>query len=224
MVEANKITIGNIETAMVTWLSIKNDKRSEDQARYKQEADELAELGEPLKVCPPLPVARYIEGYGGQLDSEEAMSMVLSMAPAIWVTYDGETTVLKGQSLIRQISMVVMVLTTSYNTGEIRLGSHQTPGLYQLIEAVMEDLANQSCGLDITPLQLNSVTPLWRGGSEGGGFSLATLRFTTEIYTTAEHQPDVICEEPQLVVNWKLTGISDFVTIEKPWADNKSSQ
>ncbi|MDR1656133.1 MAG: DUF1834 family protein [Deltaproteobacteria bacterium] len=194
-----EVTISALEQAIVTRLSVCDGKRIEAQQG---------------------PGVRYIEGYGGQLDTEEALAQALQKAPAIWVTYDGETSHLSGQNLIRQINMSILVLVTSYSQDELRLGGPQVPGLYPLIETVRKDLVNNTCGLDISPLQLSSITPLWRGGPEGGGFSLAVLRFSTEVYSEAEPQPDIICDEPLLVTEWKLVPLGELGKIQniyKPW-------
>jgi phage gp37-like protein len=207
--EITKATIAKIEQHMVTRLSVQNDKRRETNQNQSEEPS-------------PLPVVRSVEGYGGQFDSEESIAQAMQKAPAMWVTYEGETSILKGETLVRQINMAVFVMVTSYDDEELRLGSKAGVGLYQLIEIAREDLTNQTCGLDMSPLQLNSVTPLWRGGPEGSGFSLAVLRFATEVYSEAPADPTVLCDEPLYVADWKV-GVLEANNVFKPWERETSS-
>jgi len=177
-------TIIDIEQAMVSRLAKLND-------------EDL--LG--LKI-------RYIQGYGGQFESPEEIAEAASLAPALYIAYDGETGEMSADNYISRISMTVFVLAESFNPDELRLGGVGVPGLYQMIEAVRLALTNQTCGIDIEPLALNSITPLWRGGPQGLGFSLAALKFSTGTYTSCPADPDIICEEPLMVVNWKLGPIT----------------
>jgi phage gp37-like protein len=162
----------------------------------------LNELG-PLGIR-----ARYIEGYGGQFESPEEIAEAGTLAPAIFVAYDGETGEMNGDNYISHVGMTVFVLAESYNPEQLRLGGPNVPGLYQMIEAVRKALVNQTCGLDIDPLLLTSVTPLWRGGPQGLGFSLAALKFSTIAYTSYPPDPEIICEKPLMIINWELGPIS----------------
>jgi hypothetical protein len=141
------------------------------------------------------------------------------LAPAIWVTYDGESMDKAGERLVRLIHIAVMVMSTSYQSEELRLGSPGSVGLYQLIDQVLDDLANQNCGIGINPLAPVSVVPLWQGGPEGGGFSLAAVRFTTSFTSCFEPDPTIVCDNPAVFLNFEMKNLGvDFKveTIYKP--------
>jgi phage gp37-like protein len=209
-------TIAAIETGMITRLSLLNSQRQEEQSRRDQEAEQRIDNGEEPLHYLPLFWVRYIEGYGGQLETEEAFNQAMQKAPAIWVTYEGESSILKGENLYRLINMSVIVMCSNYNADQLRAGVGNVPGLYELIEIVREGLTNQNCGVDMTPLQMNSITPLWRGGPEGEGFSMAVLKFSTETVNCCEPDPTVICDEPHIVVDFKLKSI-EAISVFKPW-------
>jgi phage gp37-like protein len=212
--------ISAIEQAIVSRLSVLNTKRMEEALLWDAEKDEHLANGQPVQDSPRPIVLREIAGYGGQLETDEAFAQVYQLAPAFWVTYEGETITQNGSGLVTSVyNFAVIVLAQSYNPDELRLGGPGIPGLYQLITIVKEDLINQNCGLDISPLRLASVAPMWRGGPQGGGFSLALLKFTTETFETYLADPNYDCEEPIFVSEFKVKKLGDIEVgnIIKPW-------
>jgi len=150
-----------------------------------------------------------VEGYGGQFEDAEEMAQAAQRAPALFVAYEGETGRLDGQTYISRLAWSVFCLARSYKPEELRKGGPNVVGLYQLIEAVRLALTNQTLGLGLTPLELQDVRPLWRGGPQGQGFSLATLRFAAEV--AWEVPPNIeldskLCPDPVGLAEFDLGG------------------
>jgi phage gp37-like protein len=205
------ISITDIETAIVTRLALLNQRRIEHNLALDARNAQLLAEGKEIEQTPRAIEVRNISGYGGQLDTPEKVNQSLILAPAIWVTYDGESVETAGQNKRRTINIAVMVMATSYEITELRQGSAGAVGLYQLIDQVMEDLPNQNCGIRISPLTPVSVVPLWQGGPEGTGFSLAVVRFTTGFASPCEPDPSVVCDQPVIFLDFKMETIgADF--------------
>lgn len=153
---------------------------------------------------------KYIDSYGGQFDTPEELPQAAQKAPGLWVTYEGETGELQNGVHYARINYVVFCLARSFAPQELRKGGPQVVGLYQLIEAVRLALVNQTLGTDMKPLELVGVTPLWRGGPQGGGFSLAAMRLTTQVAIEIEPALDldeIICPAPLYVTEWRVPGL-----------------
>ena len=140
--------------------------------RYHNEA--ASEYRWPFSV-------KHIEGYGGQFESHEELAQAAQRAPALFVAYEGETGGGEHELYTSSLAWSVFCLARSYKPEELRRGGPGVVGLYQLIEAVRVSLVNQTLGLKMSPLDLAGIRPLWRGGPQGKGFSLAVLKF----YATA---------------------------------------
>lgn len=181
--------IATIETAIVNRLAYHN---STTKAKYKW-----------AFKC------KEIDGYGGQFDSAEEVAQAAQNAPGLWVSYEGETGEMAGNLYHVRLNFAVFALAKSYLPAELRRGGPNVVGLYQLIEAVRTALVNQSLGLNMNPLELQNITPLWRGGPQGGGISLALMRFQTRVSLAMEPNidlDDIICPEPLYVAAWDLCG------------------
>lgn len=185
-----KDPIAAIETAIVSRLVYHN-------------TDEAKDLAWPFRC-------KYIDSYGGQFDGPEEIAQAAQKTPGLWVTYDGETGELENGFHTARINYVVFALAKSYNPAQLRLGGAGAAGLYQLIEAVRSALVNQTLGSDMTPLELQNITPLWRGGPQGGGISLAAMRFSTvvRVETPSHFELDgLVCKTPLYVTAWEIKGL-----------------
>jgi len=167
---------------------------------------------------------RLIEGYGGQFEMDEELAQAAQKAPALFVAYEGETGRQDGQMFISRLAWSVFCLARSYKPEELRKGGPNVVGIYQLIEAVRLALTNQTLGLPMNPLELQDVRPLWRGGPQGGGISLAVLRFAVEI--AWELPPNIeldgVCPDPVGVAYWNMGGIiraKDYWRIANEYPD-----
>ena len=152
---------------------------------------------------------KHIDGYGGQLESGEELAQATSQAPAIFVAYESESGSQENQIFISRMTWAVFVLARSYNPEELRRGGPSVVGLYQLIEAVRLALTNQTLGLGFTPLELQDVRPLWRGGPQGKGYSLAALRFTIVAHWDVPSNIELdnkVCPDPAGVAVFDLGG------------------
>ena len=150
---------------------------------------------------------KYIDSYGGQFESAEEINQAAHKAPGLWVAYEGESGRLEDNGEhIATINYAVFGLVKSYSPAQLRKGGKNVAGLYQLIEAVRLALVNQTLGKDMTPLEMTGVTPLWRGGPQGGGVSLALIRFSTEVRIAIESNFELdekICPTTLYDVSWE---------------------
>lgn len=148
-----------------------------------------------------------IDAYGGQFDTPEEIARAASQSPGLWVTFQSKAgRIGNNRQYEDTLTFAVFALAKSYRPEELRRGGPETIGLYQLIAAVTRSFLNQDFGLTIKPLELASVTPLWRGGPQGGGISLSILTFTTQVSTglpEADFELDgPVCPNPLYVTAW----------------------
>lgn len=205
--------INTIETAMVNRLALLNE--GESGGRW------------PKGVANPWPEGlkcKYIDGYGGQFDTPEELAQAAQKAPGLWVAYEGEAGEL-GNGLVRTtLTFGVFCLARSFSPEQLRKGGPNVIGLYQLVEAVRLALTNQTLGLKMPPLEMTNITPLWRGGPQGGGISLAQVRFTTTVTVEVPSQPeldDIVCPTPLWDINWYL---GDWDQGDKPGLPRATDQ
>lgn len=182
--------IETIETAIVNRLVFHN-----------QTADEKYKWGFQCK---------YIDSYGGQFDSPEELAQAAQKAPGLWVAYEGESGETVNGLYYSRLNYAVFALAKSFSPAELRKGGKNVVGLYQLIEAARTALVNQTLGILSNPLELMNVTPLWRGGPQGGGISLAAMRFSAKVALEIESNfelDDKICPSPLYVAAWEFEGL-----------------
>lgn len=162
---------------------------------------------------------KYIDSYGGQFGSAEEMGQAAQRAPGLWVTYEGESGELDNGIPYARLNFAVFALARSFAPAELRKGGDKTVGLYQLIEAVREALTQQTLGLALAaPLEFKEVRPLWEGGPQGKGLSLAMIRFSVRVSLDVEPHvelDDDICPTPFAVVDWQVSGTE---TITDKWS------
>ncbi|UQZ89535.1 hypothetical protein C4J81_15370 [Deltaproteobacteria bacterium Smac51] len=153
---------------------------------------------------------KYIDSYGGQFESAEEIAQAAAKAPGLWVVFDGETGTLENGIHAATLTYAVFVLARSFSPEQLRHGGEGVTGLYQLIEAVRKALVNQTLGADMTPLVLDNIIPLWRGGPQGGGISLSAMRFSTvvDVEVPADYELDGnVCSTPLYVTSWDVEGL-----------------
>ena len=180
----------DIETAMV------------ERLKYHTQAPVRSGYRWPFSV-------KLIDGYGGQFENPEEMAQAAAKAPALFVAYEGETGRHDGQMFVSRMAWAVFALAKSYKPEELRRGGPGVVGLYQLIEAVRLALANQTLGLPMNPLEMQDVRPLWRGGPQGGGISLAVIRFAVEVAWELPPNTELdfkLCPAPVGVAEFDLGG------------------
>lgn len=105
-----------------------------------------------------------IGSYGGELDQDLA-ALARGRYPAIWITYAGEDTPreVAGGRECPAVFAVLVAARSSRNETVRRRGDGGVVGAYQIQRDVRALLIDQQLGLDIQPIKLRRVRPIFNG-------------------------------------------------------------
>ena len=139
----------------------------------KQIEDTVITALAPLKISLDV---RSIKSYQGELESENEISRIVGLFPAIYVVYGGSGYDEHGARKIERMSFHIIACDRSLRSEtEARRGGAMNPGIYAMLDGIRDILYGEALSMEIFPFSLIRQEPVWFGK----GFSLYAAEYQT---------------------------------------------
>lgn len=168
-----------------------------------------------------------IASYAGELSGDaEAIARVITMFPAVWVTFKSEGKPISHDTQRKRwlVPATCSIFSGSRNVrGEraARIGDMFEPGSYQMIHDLRELFLGSDLGLKIDFLNPGGIKTLFNGTIKGNYLACHAVELTTKYYIAAPSSDATAPDLLRIGIDYDLTpprdGIadaSDLLTLE----------